>query len=463
MIEQLSPQVGLHSGDCIAFMELQPENSFDAIICDPPYHLTSIVKRFGGDNAAPVIAGKTGVYARSSTGFMGKSWDGGDIAFQVATWEAALRVLKPGGYLLAFGGTRTAHRMVCAIEDAGFEVRESLYWMYASGFPKSHNIGRKLDGEDRRCSCKPDLRTPQGPQSFEQLPDEFETLAGQPQSQERGAWPLCNRCGKPIVIDGLGTALKPAVEPICLARKPLSEKTIAANILKWGTGGVNIDACRVAHNETLVARFLNGKKGTSNGWARPYQRDTAEMVRRHEAAIDRANALGRWPANLLLDGSDCVIAGFPEVGPTGAGAIHSSGTKRVTMGKLQPHSFEGYGETTGSAARYFFSSKAGSQDRCGSLHPTIKPVSLMRWLVRLVTPPGGRILDPFAGSGTTGQAAALEGLSAVLCEMEPQYQADIRRRINMMKMGDDEKRVVAIKARGRADYHAGPLFGEMLA
>ena len=284
MIEQLSPLVGMHSGDCIAFMASQPENSFDSIVCDPPYHLTSIVKRFGGENAAPVIAGKSGVYARSSAGFMGKAWDGGDIAFQIATWQAALRVLKPGGYLLAFGGTRTAHRMVCAIEDAGFEIRDQLAWLYASGFPKSQNVSKFIDkaagerGHDASMFNVAGIGKRNGGSIFRSDHRDYAIPKGITESAKQ--W------------EGWGTALKPAIEPICLARKPLSEKTIAANVLKWGTGGVNIDACRVPTDDNI---YLHGN-GAESGKSKGIYGDKGGSLTRKTAGQE----LGRWPANLLL-------------------------------------------------------------------------------------------------------------------------------------------------------------------
>jgi site-specific DNA-methyltransferase (adenine-specific) len=196
--------IDLRLGDCIEVLKTLEDNSVDSIVTDPPYHLTSIVKRFGKEGSAPAKFGTDGAFARASKGFMGKEWDGGDIAFRTDVWSECLRVLKPGGHLLSFGGSRTYHRMAVAIEDAGFEIRDQIMWVYASGFPKSHNIGKAIDKMD--------------------VDNEWE---------------------------GWGTALKPAHEPICMARKPLSEKTIAENVLKHGTGGINIDDCRIGSDEEL--------------------------------------------------------------------------------------------------------------------------------------------------------------------------------------------------------------------
>ena len=285
-------RVVLHAGDCLEVLASLPENSIDAVVTDPPYHFASIVKRFGKEGSAPAQYGTDGVYARSSRGFMGKEWDGGDIAFRPETWALVWRVLKPGGHMVAFGAPKNYHRLACAIEDAGFEIRDSLMWVFGSGFPKSMNIG-----------------------------------------------------------NGWGTALKPAYEPIVLARKPLSEKTVAANVLRWGTGALNIDATRV-----------EGK---------------------------------RWPANFCHDGYQSVLHLFPN-----------------------------------DAGRFFYCAKANKTDRADSKHPTVKPITLMQWLVRLITPQDGTVLDPFAGSGTTGKAAVEEGMKAVLIEREPEYQQDIIRRLN---------------------------------
>ena len=389
----LDDRVALHAGDMLAVLPTLAENSIDSCVTDPPYHLTSIVNRFGAENAAPAQFGSDGRYARASAGFMGQQWDGGDVAFRVETWREVLRVLKPGAHLLAFGGTRTYHRMACAIEDAGFEIRDTIMWIYGSGFPKSHNQG-----------------------------------------------------------NGLGTALKPACEPIILARKPLSEGTVAANVLKWGTGAINIDGCRVECEPITTGqgtsdRIYGGGKGL-----RPPEMETQ---------VFNSHPNGRWPANVIHDGSDEVTAGFPETGVSsgGNGDDYSPGkniynefapTRRANAG--------GLGDS-GSAARFFYTSKADSDDRLGSRHPTVKPLDLIQYLVRLVTPHGGLVLDCFAGSGTTGEAAFREGTRAVLIEREDSYCADIRRRMALVLAGPDERAREAIKERMKdkpADH--GPLF-----
>jgi site-specific DNA-methyltransferase (adenine-specific) len=351
------------TGDCRDVLATLPEASFDSCVTDPPYHLTSIVRRFSSDTAAPAKSnGATGVYARASSGFMGQKWDGGDLAFQPALWAAVYRVLKPGAHLLAFSGTRTQHRMVCAIEDAGFEIRDQIGWAYGSGFPKSHN----LDGE----------------------------------------W------------QGWGTALKPAWEPICVARKPLVG-TVAANVLQHGTGALNIDGCRVGTSKEVPASV--SRKAPANCYGRFAEYGETRGVGGHDPN------LGRWPANLVHDGSDEVLAGFPETAsgvqrkPKSTGGVWSG----VSNAPCGPQ----YGDE-GSASRFFYCAKASRAERGeGNDHPTVKPVALMRWLVRLVTPPGGSVLDPFGGSGSTGVAVAFENFNATLIEMDPRFAEIARRRI----------------------------------
>ena len=412
------------TGDMRERLRDLPDASIDSVVTDPPYHLTSIVKRFGASNAAPAKSGKTGAYARASRGFMGQTWDGGDVAFQSETWAEVLRVMKPGAHLLAFSGTRTYHRMVCAIEDAGFEVRDGLLdliasdapvrlfmesldaeqlgafirciedsqfggllaWIYGSGFPKSHNIAKALNREG--------------------LVDNLD---------EARAW------------QGWGTALKPALEPIVLARKPL-DGTIAANVLMHGTGALNIDRCRVegAPRTTHADGNRQGSHPAPMDWG----------VRTGHAA---PGAAGRWPANVIHDGSDEVVAGFPETKKSiGGGGVK---TGIGLPGEVRGGGYEyggdvGFGDT-GSAARFFYSAKADQTERhagCEDLekrnsHPTVKPIDLMRWLIRLVTPRGGLVLDPFMGSGSTLIAAHLEQCRAIGVEMTPEYVEIARRRI----------------------------------
>lgn len=341
-------------GDCRETLKTLPDASVDSVDCDPPYHLTSIVKRFGSNNAAPAKVGATGAYARASKGFMGQTWDGGDVAFQPETWAEVLRVLKPGGHLVAFSGTRTYHRMACAIEDAGFEIRDQLAWVYGAGFPKSHN--------------------------------------------QPGGW---------------GTALKPAWEPIALGRKPL-QGTVAANMATHGTGAINIEGCRIGTEAT------RRDTGTASMWS-------------NAGRVEGGSDCGRWPANIIHDGSDEVLAAFPEA-PGQCGAVTGNepsspfanvyGDMPNRSGSAIPRS------DSGSAARFFYCAKATSNERGeGNNHPTVKPVALMQWLVRLVTPTGGTVLDPFMGSGSTGIACQREQFSFIGCEMSADYAAIAERRL----------------------------------
>lgn len=358
--------IQLHQGDSRTVLKGLPSNSIDGSACDPPYALVSIGARFGAENAAPARVGRSGAYARASSGFMGQRWDTGETAFDPDFWREVYRVLKPGAHLVAFGGTRTYHRLVCAIEDAGFEIRDQLAWVYGSGFPKSHDQG-----------------------------------------------------------DGWGTALKPAFEPIVLARKPL-DGTIAMNLARWGVGSLNIEACRVESDddagglragEASADRRYTERGGTSFS-LKPGPRG--------------GDARGRWPANLIHDGSSEVIAAFPST-PGQLRAV--TGSERSHLTKNTFGTFKGARNgcvprgDNGSAARFFYSAKASASERAGTGHPTVKPVAVMRWLCRLIAPPGAVILDPFAGSGSTGLAALAEGQRAILIEREAQYCADINRRL----------------------------------
>jgi site-specific DNA-methyltransferase (adenine-specific) len=334
---------------------------------------------------------------------MGKKWDY-DVP-SVEVWKECLRVLKPGGHLLAFAGTRTQHRMAVRIEDAGFEIRDMIAWVYGSGFPKSHNL--------------------------------------------KGEW------------QGWGTALKPALEPITVARKPLGEKTVAANVLEHGTGAINVDGCRVG-TEIITQRLATVVGGKSIG---------AKAVGVPQKATgETTQTIGRWPANLIHDGSDEVVGLFPVTKPSKANeksdgravAFYQAGDCKTggLSGRHDPsnsHSDEG-----GSAARFFYCAKTNSTDRnegCEDLpdkewaadgaaiperanrpfnpsknnHPTVKPTALMRYLCRLVTPPKGIVLDPFMGSGSTGKAAELEGFNFIGIEREESYMEIAKARINSAK------------------------------
>jgi DNA modification methylase len=399
--------VHLKLGDCLVLLAQLPDNCMDSIVTDPPYGLK----------------------------FMGKHWDH-DVPSQ-AIWEQCLRVLKPGGHLLAFAGTRTQHRMACRIEDAGFEIRDMITWNYGSGFPKSQNISKAIDkaaGAEREVISE--VKTKSGgmghvnkanaeqgyrPSEYNghSLDDEAKNVIQQtlPATEKAKRW------------DGWGTALKPSIEPITVARKPLSEKTIAANVLKYGTGALNIDGCRVATEDSLNGGRSTGScKATDDNWNRPYMNDEAylaNMAKESKERTVKAEALGRWPANFIHDGSDEVVALFPDSkGQQG----DVKGTEPSRTGDKNTHCYGEYGRIpaskrgdTGSAVRFFYCAKASKKDREGSNHPTMKPTDLMRYLCRLVTQPNGIVLDPFMGSGSTGKAAVLEGFSFVGIEVNEAY------------------------------------------
>jgi DNA modification methylase len=428
-------------GDCRTLMREMPESSVDSIVTDPPYHLTSIVKRFGSETAAPAKSnGATGVYGRASKGFMGQTWDGGDVAFDPETWAEVLRVLKPGGHLLAFSGSRTYHRMVCAIEDAGFEIRDQIMWVYGSGFPKSLDVSKAIDkavGAEREY-------VGEGP------------YAGRKPRPYKGGTSLNisvndPRQGHPITApatnaarqwQGWGTALKPAHEPIVLARKPLVG-TVADNVLQFGTGALNIDQCRVGHwTEFDLRNMAVSSRGDQKGVV-------SFGLKGSDQALD-AHPNGRWPANLIHDGSDEVEAAFAAFGTKTSGALspqHNvkestgwSGGSRADRVKRE------FGGNTGSASRFFYCAKASKADRDDGLdgerstHPTVKPTDLMRYLCRLVTPPGGTVLDPFCGSGSTGRGAVLEGFSFIGCELSPEYATIAEKRIAAVSPEPPERR-----------------------
>ena len=386
----------LLNGDCIEEMQKLIDDGVqvDSVVTDPPYHLTSIVKRFGKEDSAPAQFGTDGAYARASKGFMGKEWDGGDIAFRPETWELALKLLKPGGHLLAFSASRNYHRMAVAIEDAGFEIRDQMMWLYGSGFPKSLNVG-----------------------------------------------------------DGWGTALKPAHEPIVMARKSLSEKSVKENVLKHGTGAINIDGCRVEGNDAKYPDTNpdfrdQGKKSKEAigidklSFGQVSGAERKKVVRKSRSAdgvwtdgnsgmkaegtqYADADPRGRFPANVMHDGSDVITKEFPQTGKSTGGKTKSTfGDMYGTYsGDYVSSSAGGFGDD-GSAARFFYCPKTSKSERHNgdaNTHPTVKPVDLIRYLCRLVTPKGGTVLDPFMGSGSTGMAAKDEGFDFIGIEKEKEY------------------------------------------
>lgn len=378
--------VRLMLGDCLERLRELPDCSVDSVVTDPPYGLS----------------------------FMGKKWDY-DVP-SVEVWAECLRVLKPGGHLLAFAGTRTQHRMACRIEDAGFEIRDMIAWVYGSGFPKSLDVSKAIDkaaGAEREVvgsykgasnigkeSTNSYITTESGTAT-----DVFITAPATDAAKQWSGW---------------GTALKPALEPITVARKPIGEKTVAANVLEHGTGAINVDGCRVGRDS-----------GDVSGWSQSGSKESENrsMSGGNYAREPKPDSSGRWPANLLHDGSDEVAGLFPQ---TTSGGGNRNGAQKGEI-------FNGVGDTgfsrpfpasSGSAARFFYAAKCSKKDRGdGNGHPTVKPTDLMRYLCRLVTQPGGVVLDPFMGSGSTGKAAVLEGFQFIGIEREWEYLDIATRRI----------------------------------
>lgn len=393
-------------GDCCATLPTLDADGFHACVTDPPYHLSNN----SASNRSPLPGQYTpiGKPKEPKGGFMGKKWDGGDVVFRPETWAAVLRVLKPGAHLLAFGGTRTYHRLACAIENAGFEIRDAIMWHYGSGFPKSHDVSKAIDW----------AAGARGGDGIGYTDANGEWRVTGPATDASRQW------------QGWGTALKPATEIIVVARKPLAGRTVAANVLAHGCGAINIDGCRLEGP-------MDGRWGASNKTVSGDRMfNSSPEMRDYRSA---PHPLGRWPANLIHDGSDEVLAGFPQ---TSSGMLeqHHNRTGKSQIGTFDirdrtGESIQTFGDA-GSAARFFYTAKADKQDRLDSKHPTVKPVDLMRYLVRLVTPPHGHVLDPFAGSGTTLMACMAEGFDCTLIEREEEYVADIHKRIAHVSGGD---------------------------
>jgi len=380
----------IHHGDCLEGMATLDAESVDAIVTDPPYGLS----------------------------FMGKGWDHGVPG--VEFWTAAMRVAKPGAHLLAFGGTRSSHRLACAIEDAGWEIRDCVMWVYGSGFPKSLDVSKAINkaaGAEREETGRVLSVTGRRMNGSNAIADSGYGAVGADRSENRETAPATPEAQQ---WSGWGTALKPAWEPITVARKPF-KGTVAANVLKHGTGAINIDGCRV---EGVVPKTTQGQASSAGTIYGSDQRELREF---------EPHAAGRWPSNLIHDGSEDVTELFPQTAPSRAGlrrnnsgmGIHDS--EKGTFGKGDV--FGGFNDT-GSAARFFYCAKASKADRGGdNKHPTVKPTALMRYLCRLVTPPGGVVLDPFTGSGSTGKGAVLEGFRFIGIEREAEYVEIAKARI----------------------------------
>ena len=367
----------LINSDCIKEMEKLVNNGVqvDSIVTDPPYHLT----------------------------FMGKEWDGGDIAFRKETWELCFKLLKPGGHLLAFSASRTYHRMAVAVEDAGFEIRDQIMWLYGSGFPKSLNIGKAVDkkqGNDRVAVGE-------------------RTRNIKPFDDDNG-WNSNNTTGNHIYTkgnsewEGWGTALKPAHEPIVMARKPISEKSITDNVLKHRTGGINIDGCRIEGDSDAKTRVrkAGSEFGQNSGWNDHKNVDTV---------YDPSK--GRYPANLMHDGLQEEWAKYFYC-PKTSSAEKNRGLEDFTA---KPMAWGNQAKAELKRGNLDFKGNQGDGSKHNKVamrlntHPTVKPQELMKYLCRLVTPKGGVVLDPFMGSGSTGMAAKDEGFDFIGIEKEKEY------------------------------------------
>jgi DNA modification methylase len=405
--------VTVHHGDSREVLKTLADCSIDSVVCDPPYALVSVVQRFGNSPRSETTENTENPYGRTGRGFMGQKWDTGETAFSVEFWAEVLRVLKPGGHVVAFSGTRTYHRLACAIEDAGFEIRDQLAWAYGSGFPKSHNVSKGIDkaaGAERPVISK-------GRAVKRMIPGADQANDGWAKTSGREYVPTVSSAASAASAawEGWGTALKPAWEPIVLARKPL-DGTVAANVQAHGVGALNIDGCRVdgAKTPAPVGQFRGSDVGATG------------LRGERDGSSDH---LGRWPANIIHDGSEEVTAGFPDTSSGGYPPAGGMRSKVSTYGEPNERGEQRFTSSEGSASRFFYSAKADAEDRLGSKHPTVKPVDLMQWLCRLVTPPGGVVLDPFAGSGSTGIACLAEGFDTILIEREADYVADINRRM----------------------------------
>lgn len=507
----------IYNMDCIEGMKQLPDNFVDSIVTDPPYGLVSITKRYGKENSAPAKSnrknGNDG-FRGVNRGFMGKTWDGSGIEYNVDMWKECFRVLKSGGHLLSFGGTRTYHRMACAIEDAGFEVRDQIIWCYGSGFPKSMDISKAIDKKPKanlvkdfknwlkiqfdKVENKKDIEEQCGFTIFSysktdnkdywssNLPtkdkwekikkycninsDEWDFII-ENNVEERGFIETTgglhggrgntvgrftgNQLSENAISPeskqwrGWGTALKPAHEPIVLARKPLSEKTIAQNVLKFGTGGINIDGCRIESGTehmrgNVGAKIQDSDWKENSGFGKPF------------VATD--SPLGRFPSNFIHDGSEEILKCFPNVEDED---FSDKSVQKTLLGDIIEKKLI-------NSSRFFYCAKASTSERdfgCEELedkdgghyaqdeysrnhmgntpdnkrepvknnHPTVKPLSLMRYLITLVTQPNGLVMDMFAGSGSTLVACKQLKMNFIGFELNPDYCKIAEKRIESIK------------------------------
>lgn len=375
----------LHHGNCLDILRTMPDASIDAVVTDPPYGLS----------------------------FMGKKWDY-DVPC-VEIWEQCLRVLKPGGYLLAFAGTRTQHRMAVRIEDAGFEIRDMIAWMYGCGFPKSLDVSKAID---KACGVEriPIGLNPNHRRGQSLGHDAGVAMQGQPHTGNGNlTLPATDEAKQ---WQGWGTALKPAMEPITMARKPF-KGTVADNVQSYGTGAINVDGCRIMYaSDTDKSKMVNAKwhvNGSSagiNGNGFVTSNNIGDVLDGAEFTHD----LGRWPANVLHDGCEDVLRGMGEAArffytPKACKEDRDDGCEMMEARQYSHDGREARNETAYQC----------NDSEARNFHPTVKPTDLMRYLCRMVTPPGGIVLDPFTGSGSTGRGAVLEGFRFIGCEMDADY------------------------------------------
>ncbi len=384
----------LHLGDCLDVLRTLPDNSVDSVVTDPPYGLS----------------------------FMGKRWDYDVPAVEV--WAECLRVLKPGGHLLAFAGTRTQHRMAVRIEDAGFEIRDMIAWIYGSGFPKSLDVSKAIDnaaGAVREVTPSLPMRTGSAVGEISKnrrcATCGFAHVSANPCRCPRDSGPATDLARQ---WQGWGTALKPSLEPITVARKPF-KGTVASNVLEHGTGALNVDGCRVGTETITYAKGCGGGKNKVNRMMGGNEENDADFRAKPWSAT------GRWPANLIHDGSDEVVGLFPGVGEESAARFmycaKASKEDRDEGCDALPfrESAEMVDRDEDSVGIKSPRAGAGRKNGARNFHPTVKPTDLMRYLCRLVTPPGGTVLDPFMGSGSTGRGALEEGFRFIGIERDPEY------------------------------------------
>jgi DNA modification methylase len=444
-IRHRSDDVLVWEGDSLALLKELNDASIDAVVTDPPYGINFMGKAWDGPGgmvgqiAEGLERASSGPLKRGGTHSQGYfNHDSAKFQAWVELWAIeCLRVLKPGGHLLAFGGTRTWHRLTAGIEDAGFEIRDSIAWLYGSGFPKSHDVAKHIDRLHGAARPR-DKEVPVGKganvwkvQHGGQANHWIATAAA------HGEKTVLVANDQPITEDaarwnGWGTALKPAFEPVVVARKPLAG-TVAANVLQYGTGALNIDGSRIGMTDAEHTRLTE--------WAGRYggkKYADGNTYAKGMGDVQPPNPAGRWPANVVLDESQAVALDEQSgISSSPFGVVKQGGRKSVG-GILNATGVErngegvGYGDT-GGASRFFYVAKASRRERPkpegSDHHPTVKPLALMRWLVKLVTPPGGIVLDPFAGSGTTVEACLLEGFRCMAMEREADYVPLILHRI----------------------------------